>query len=107
MKLIIDISEEDYDMLINYNNDKLPAVIARTNLWEALKNGTPFEKHDEEVIKKTVESIWGKPPYTELLDEIQAEIEQIPSELTADGRRMIRRGSVFRIIEKYRQGDKE
>lgn len=38
----------------------------------------------------------------ELLDKIRAEIEQMPSELTADGRRMIRRGSVFRIIDKYK-----
>lgn len=37
----------------------------------------------------------------EVLDKIRAEIEQMPSELTADGRRMIRRGSVFRIIDKY------
>jgi hypothetical protein len=65
------------------------------------------EKHDEEIIKETVASIWGKPPYTEVLDKIRAEIEQMPSELTADGRRMIRRGSVFRIIDKYREGDKE
>lgn len=28
-----------------------------------------------EVIKETVESIWGKPPYTEVLDKIRAEIE--------------------------------
>lgn len=37
-----------------------------------------------------------------VLDKIKAEIEQMPSELTNDGRRMIRRGSVFRIIDKYR-----
>lgn len=42
-----------------------------------------------------------------LLDKIRAEIEQMPSELTTDGRRMIRRVSVFRIIDKYREGDKE
>ena len=41
-----------------------------------------------------------------VLDKIRAEIEQMPSELTTDGRRMIRRGSVFRIIEKYRKGVK-
>lgn len=39
---------------------------------------------------------------SDVLDKIRAEIEQMPSELTADGRRMIRRGSVFRIIEKYK-----
>ena len=38
----------------------------------------------------------------EVLDKIRAEIEQMPSELTADGRRMIRRVSVFRIIDKYK-----
>lgn len=39
---------------------------------------------------------------SDVLDKIRAEIEQMPSELTADGRRMIRRESVFRIIEKYK-----
>ena len=37
-----------------------------------------------------------------IIDKIKVEIEQMPSELTNDGRRMIRRGSVFRIIDKYR-----
>ena len=35
-----------------------------------------YAKHDEEVIKETVASIWGKPPYTEVLDKIRAEIEE-------------------------------
>lgn len=39
---------------------------------------------------------------SDVLDKIKAEIEQMPSELTTDGRRMIRRGSVFRIIDKYK-----
>ena len=61
-------------------------------------------KHDEEVIKETVASIWGKPPYTEMLDEIRAEIENL------------RFGQPFRklvvdecldIIDKYRKGDME
>lgn len=45
----------------------------------------------------------------DILDKIRAEIEQMPSELTSDGRRMIRRESVFRIIDKYRadRSDKE
>ena len=41
-------------------------------------------------------------PKTDILNKIKNEIEQMPSELTADGRRMIRRGSVFQIIEKYK-----
>lgn len=40
---------------------------------------------------------------TDVLDKIRTEIEKMPSELTADGRRMIRRESVFRIIDKYRK----
>lgn len=60
MKLIIDITEEDYDTLINHNNDKLPAVIARNNLWEALKHGTPLPKGhgrliDEDEVIKAIE----------------------------------------------------
>ena len=39
----------------------------------------------------------------DVLDKIRAEIKQMPSELTADGRRMIRRESVFRIIDKYKE----
>lgn len=38
----------------------------------------------------------------EILHKIRAEIDQLPSELTVDGRRMIRRESVFRIIDKYK-----
>lgn len=37
-----------------------------------------------------------------LLDRIRAEIEQMSSELTADGRRMIRRFNVLQIIDKYK-----
>ena len=37
-----------------------------------------------------------------ILDKIRAEIEQMPSELTVDGRRMIRRAWVFQIIDKYK-----
>ena len=38
-----------------------------------------------------------------VLDKIKAEIEKMPSELTADGRRMVRRENVFRIIDKHRE----
>lgn len=37
----------------------------------------------------------------EVIKQIRADIEQLPSEITKDGRRMIRRGNVFRIIDKY------
>ena len=39
---------------------------------------------------------------TDMLNAISKEITSLPSELTEDGRRLIRRGDVFRIIEQYR-----
>ena len=60
-----------------------------------------FSKHIDSLkckeVKEAVEM-----SKVDVLDKIRAEIEKIPSELTADGRRMIRRGSVFRIIDKYK-----
>jgi len=46
-----------------------------------------------------------KQEQTDVLDKIRAEIEDMPSELTEDCRRMVRQGSVFRIIDKYRKED--
>ena len=43
---------------------------------------------------------------TYVLDKIKAEIDQMPSELNEYGRRMIKRESVFQIIDKYK-ADKE
>ena len=40
---------------------------------------------------------------TDVLDKIKAEIDQMPSELNEYGRRMIKRESVFQIIDKYRK----
>lgn len=39
-------------------------------------NNPDTTDHEEEIIVTTVESIWGKPPYTELLDRIRAEVEK-------------------------------
>lgn len=90
-----------------------------------------YAKHDEEVIKETVESIWGKPPYIEYidklidkcmetlfddtLDKIRAEVERFQANCDlscSDGSNCrtcnnITFGSVYRIIDKYRKGDKE
>ena len=68
MKLIIDIPEEEYIKICDE-----PC----TELALAVRNGTSLDKHDEEIIAETVESRWGKPPYTELLDKIRVEIEDI------------------------------
>lgn len=43
----------------------------------------------------------------EVLDKIRAEIDQMPSKLTTDGRRMIRRESVCQIIDKYKVESEE
>lgn len=64
--------------------------------------GVDFSKHDEEIIKETVESVWGKPPYTELLDKIRAEIEQMNC---LDYVKPITVEEVFAIIDKYRKGE--
>ena len=65
----------------------------------------PDKDYDEEIIAETVESIWGKPPYTELLDKIRAEIEDIycgqycDNPLTAD----TVKERVLEIIDKYKE----
>jgi hypothetical protein len=76
MELVIKIPKDVYTRL--FDNGIQDNEIATDDICEmarALRLGTPLEKHDEEVIKETVESIWGKPPYTELLDKIRDEIE--------------------------------
>ena len=57
MQIVIDISEEDYDTLINHNDDRLTAIKARLKLWESLKQGTllpdilPDTPTNEDMIK--------------------------------------------------------
>ena len=70
MELIIDIHEKDYQSILNSGQVPYGVVYA-------IMNGTPLDKHDEEVIADTVESIWGKPPYMDILDKIRAEIADI------------------------------
>lgn len=64
-----------------------------------------FVKHDSDafitLVAKSV--IDERNRWLDVLDKIRAEIEQMPSELTADGRRMIRRESVFRIIDEHKE----
>lgn len=71
-----------------------------------------YAKHDEEIIKETVASVWGKPPYTEVLDSIKAEIEQYKADcdLTCSDDSNCRTcnnitfGTIYQIIDKYRKG---
>lgn len=78
MKLIVDVLESDYEVIINHCDDYVKSLYnePEERCILAVKNGIPLDKHDEEIIATTVESIWGKPPYTELLDKIRAEIRQ-------------------------------
>ena len=90
MKLIIDIPEQ------MYLNAKADTLCGSDILVSAIKNSIPYETVTE-FADRCRECGREK-----VLDKIRAEIEQMPSELTTDGRRMIRRGSVFRIIDKYK-----
>lgn len=79
MKRIIDIPD-------NYDLSKIQnGSIASKIILDAVKNGSPLDEPDRD-----------------LLNAISKEITSLPSELTEDGRRLIRRGDVFRIIEQYR-----
>lgn len=79
MKLIVDVSESDYEVIINHCDDYVKSLYnePEERCILAVKNGTPLDKHDEEIIAETVESIWGKPPYTELLDNLTADLESL------------------------------
>lgn len=94
MKLIIDIPEEEYKCLDYYQSLNQP-------IFKAIKNGIPLDTHDEEIIATTVESIWGKPPYTELLDKIRDDIKQDAFN-DVNGSKYIFVNRVNQIIDKYR-----
>ena len=105
MKLIIDIPEDAYVGIISSGY-----FSSEFNMIKALKESTPLDKHDEEIIAETVESIWGKPPYTELLDKIRTEIEEIAFDWQEiDGEHesfmVVDLNDVFQIIDKYRTGN--
>ena len=52
IELVIKISEEDYETLVNTNDSSTPSMIARGNLYKALKNGIPLSKKQELVFDK-------------------------------------------------------
>lgn len=52
-------------------------------------------------------SITPQEPKTDILDKIRAEIKTMPSELTRDGRRMVRQVNVFEIVDKYRESEEK
>lgn len=110
MKIVIDIPEHDKNVIERFVRgdgceDFPPSIIE--NLIRAVYFGTPLEKHDEEIIKEAVESIWGKPPYNEVLDKIRYEIVNLPDinpDYPMDKRVHICKGEALYIIDKYRKG---
>lgn len=78
MKLLIEIDEAQKKM-VDASMELPPQV--ENDLISAIRHGKPLDS---------------------VLDEIRAEIEKLPSELTYDGRRMIRRVRVYDIIDKYK-----
>lgn len=102
MKLIIDIHEDEYEVIRQFQSVALNKIHA---LAMSIINGTPLDTHDEEIIATTVESIWGKPPYTELLDKIRGELH---SEITLletgqTGNKLVAYGmkQALEVIDKY------
>ena len=103
MQIVIDMPKEEYEII---KACKAPM----TWVEHLIKNGTPLDEHDEEVIAETVESIWGKPPYIEVLDKIRAEIEKAVWEdvvISLNGTEEVRiprldPDDVFEIIDKYK-----
>ena len=95
MKLIIDIHEKDYKSILNRRYVSSGAV-------DAIMHGTPLDKHDEEVIAETVESIWGKPPYMDMLDKIRAEVEALNQDYYCEGDFDKCKDYVLNILDEYR-----
>lgn len=95
----------DDDMLDTFYETKDEEREALSEAIKILDQGFDVDKHDTEVIKETVESIWGKPPYTDVLDDIRAEIENnwqlrdFPASPFSCGLR-----HALEIIDKYRGG---
>ena len=100
MQIVIDIDENLYTRLFDNGIDNYADAI---DMAKAIRTGTPLDKHDEEVIKETVESIWGKPPYIELLDKIRDEIENYDNFIIcANGQKGIHIDKALEIIDKYK-----
>lgn len=101
MQIVIDIPKKTYEQLKFLDEHGILGF--DTIIDEAIANGTPLDKHDEEVIKETVESIWGKPPYIELLDRLRDEIENYDNFIIcANGQKGIHIDKALEIIDKYK-----
>ena len=55
MRIIIDISDNDYDNIM-YNHEFRPWDM--TVLEKIIAKGIDLDKHDEELIKETVANVW-------------------------------------------------
>lgn len=87
------------------NFDKFKDCVSREAVLDVLHvEGRPTKRFDYVIdVKRDIMALPPVIPIDLLLDEIKAEIDRLPSELTYDGRRMIRRARVYDIIDKYRE----
>lgn len=70
----------------------------------AVKNSYNLEKAYE---KGYYEGLQKASVNKSVLEDIKAEIDELPSELTYDGRRMVRRSRVFEIIDNHISGKEQ
>ena len=52
IELVIRISEEDYKTLVNINDSRLPSIIARKHLFNAIAIGTPLPKGHGDLVDR-------------------------------------------------------
>ena len=106
MKLIIDIPENYYEKVKSIKPTHYTA-----KCYIAIQNGILLDTHDEEVIRATVHSIWGKNPDM-MIDNIKTEISNLPfinGELEYNGKvlKLISADAVMQIIEKCDEESEE
>ena len=75
-EVVIRLDEETYDAVCECQAFSQLYLNTLRKICDAIKSATPLEKHDEKVIKETVESIWGKPPCDDAISR-QAVIDEI------------------------------
>ena len=89
MELIIDIPDE---MAHRFKNEGEQKHYDYHTVLKACVDAIPLEKHDEEIIKETVESVWGKPCDDAISREAVDKLVNELAEAISDERCWISRG---------------
>lgn len=74
MKLIIDIPKDYYKKV-----KSIKPTHCTAKSYIAIQNGILLDKHDEEVIRATVHSIWGKNPEVNLNGIVLSAMQKLNS----------------------------